>query len=258
MDRVERQFYPNGTLKEEIHYRDGKKHGVWRTWHPNGAPDLELSFENGEFADGIARIWDQAGWLRSEESLQNGRALGRMTIYNEDGSIFHRHYMLENGVVSRAAYDKACKTRPELPKYTDPDPPKERRTSARQMTKSAPDPGAHEADRAFVRKMLEKPHAEALSWLKEGSEGSMRTLGEMGRAPSERLVSKLYKLGAVKVLAAEIDPGDNGQSTDHLLVELPQDPKARAKLFKFESQHAESEGFDPTPDIGQEYIYFKL
>ena len=33
---------------------------------------------------------------------------------------------------------------------------------------------------------------------------------------------------------------------------------ARERLFEFEAQHADSEGFDPDPDRGQAYIFLKL
>jgi hypothetical protein len=36
MEHIERKFYPDGTLREEIHYKNNKEHGHWRVWHPNG------------------------------------------------------------------------------------------------------------------------------------------------------------------------------------------------------------------------------
>jgi hypothetical protein len=117
-----------------------------------------------------------------------------------------------------------------------------------------------EHTRAFIDRMLASRNADAREWLRGAPEGNNRTLGEMGSDLASEFVERLYKLGASKVLAVEIEdiPGTADQTTNHLLVELPQNPEARASLFEFENQHAEVEGFDGEVDLGQQYLYLKL
>ena len=110
----------------------------------------------------------------------------------------------------------------------------------------------------LVREFLASNKAEALAWLRAGSDTSFRNLGEMEADDSVAFVQRLYDLGAEKVLAVEIDEDSDGANTGHLLVQLPADDAARERLFAFERDHAESHGFDATPDEGQEYLYLKL
>lgn len=110
----------------------------------------------------------------------------------------------------------------------------------------------------FIKQFLASNKAEALEWLRAGSDQSFRNLGEMEADESLEFVQRLYDLGAEKVLAVKIDEYPEGANTGHLLVQLPADDAARERLFAFERNHAESHGFDGTPDEGQEYVYLKL
>lgn len=86
----------------------------------------------------------------------------------------------------------------------------------------------------------------------------MRLPWEMEPVESVQFIQRLYDLGAEEVLAVDIDEYPDGANTGHLLIQLPSGGAVRERLFKFERKHAESHGFDGTPDEGQEYIYFKL
>jgi len=114
-------------------------------------------------------------------------------------------------------------------------------------------------DEQFVERMLASDRAEARQWL-GAAPGAVRYLGELEPDASLELVERLYELGAAEVLAVEIErePGSEDQTTNHLLVRLPLNLAARARLFAFENEHAESEGFDGEADRGQEYLYLKL
>jgi hypothetical protein len=274
MDRVERSYYPDGHLKEEIHFRDGKEHGPWRLWHPNGQLAEEYWFENGLYGTSISRTWDENGMLRSEAPTVNGRQVGRFTVFTENGSILIRKYFLEDGEVSREEYEAACDTRPELHRYTD-EPPlkgprktpqkKEPSSKARQHTARSnerrPDVSGVEAnERAFVEDLLSGKTSEALAWLLEGRDGAKRGLGEMGAAMSREFVEKWYEIGAVGAWAVQIEvsPFDGDETTNHLLVELPQEQRKREKLFELEREHARSQGLDGEPDRGQRFLYLGL
>jgi hypothetical protein len=87
---------------------------------------------------------------------------------------------------------------------------------------------------------------EARAWL-SGGEG--RNLGEHDSKESIQIVESLYRRGAREVIAV----GGTDESTDILIVVLPDDENARAQVFDF--QNAYDSEFDPTPDEGQKYMF---
>ena len=111
--------------------------------------------------------------------------------------------------------------------------------------------------------MTRKPDAaEALAWLREAKSPDDRTItGGDGKgwkgARATAVVQKLYELGAVTITAVEIYgrvEGAKRQDTSSLIIELPKDSAKRARLFKWEAKFARKEGWDPTPDWGQDYL----
>jgi hypothetical protein len=116
-----------------------------------------------------------------------------------------------------------------------------------------------DSHRKFVSKLLASPKAEALSWLKGGSDKSFRNLGEMDATEqSIAFVERIYALGARNVLAVKIVKWGAGENSGDLLVELPRDRFIRSELFAFEEQFAQSVGLDGSSDHGQLYLYLKL
>jgi hypothetical protein len=124
-----------------------------------------------------------------------------------------------------------------------------------------PDAGKR-ADRLCRDLIAHKDNVEALSWLEQSRPGNERTLGEQDPASSLAIVRNLYDSGAQKVQAVGLErvPGV-GETSNILCAELPEDKTKREKLFKIEARTASAEGFDPTPDQGQTYLFlfkFKL
>lgn len=76
MDRVERTFYPDGTLHKEIHYRGDTKHGASRSWHPNGVLAEEYWFDDDPNGKWIDRTWYESGILKSEMSFVMAAKVG--------------------------------------------------------------------------------------------------------------------------------------------------------------------------------------
>jgi 5,10-methylene-tetrahydrofolate dehydrogenase/methenyl tetrahydrofolate cyclohydrolase len=112
---------------------------------------------------------------------------------------------------------------------------------------------------SLVKELLSGNPAEALEWLRGGSPTSRRSLGEKQKTEdSIAFVQQLYDLGAEQVLAVEINEYNRGQNTSQLLVQLPYDDEARARLFAFERNLVEPRGFDGMADEGQEYLYLEL
>lgn len=110
----------------------------------------------------------------------------------------------------------------------------------------------------LLARFLAGDNAEAMEWLRGGSDGAFRTLSEMTPAESVEFVRRLYELGADQVLAVEIDVYAEEANTGHLLVKLPADGGARDRLFAFERLQSASQGFDAEADRGQDYLYLKL
>lgn len=109
----------------------------------------------------------------------------------------------------------------------------------------------------FVREMLSSKKAEALSWLRASGPTSVRNLGELDTTDASiAFVETIYNLGAVEVLAVQIEEYPEGQSTSYLMARLPSDQRDR--LFAFEREHAESHGFDGTEDDGQEWLFIDV
>jgi hypothetical protein len=127
----------------------------------------------------------------------------------------------------------------------------------------SPAPGSGRSQDAFCRDLLQKKsHREALSWVSESSEGNIRTIGEQTPKESLAIVKRLYEQGAKQVWAVDLEVYPNeGQSTNTLIVELPEQAELRKQLFHLEGRVAASEGFDPVSDNGQHYLFlykFKL
>ncbi|MDR3401246.1 MAG: hypothetical protein P4L99_02015 [Chthoniobacter sp.] len=113
---------------------------------------------------------------------------------------------------------------------------------------------------AFSQSLLSDSESaqEALDWLRAG--GKRCTLGEMAStAVSVRLVNTVYRAGAVKVWAVEIDRSPNGrENTGRLVIELPQEASARAQVLKWASRKSSAQGFGGIEDGGQRYVFVML
>lgn len=110
-----------------------------------------------------------------------------------------------------------------------------------------------------IKKVMERgKSAEALAWAHEADgTDELRTIHELNNELSLQIIKDLYDLGAVKVTAAEIDSDpDFGETTNVLIVELPEDAAARRQLFQYESKHSGGLGFVGTADKGQKYLFF--
>ena len=113
---------------------------------------------------------------------------------------------------------------------------------------------------AFCLRLINRGHTgEARKWLTERKNGEVRTLGELESADeSLALVEELYAAGAQKVMAVEIDITNAGQNTGKLVIELHPEAKWRKRCFEIQGTIARKQGYDPTPDVGQKYLFIML
>ena len=110
-------------------------------------------------------------------------------------------------------------------------------------------------DSVVVKKLIRKRgNAEALSWLQTSGANVHRGISEMSNAESIAFVKRIYRWGAATVIAADIKINSPYESTDALLVALPEDGSTRATVFEKINEDAAQRGWDPHADTGQSHL----
>lgn len=69
------KYYPNNNLQQKVGFLNGKKVGVARVWHSNGALKLQSNYNDNTLIGSYKSWWDN-GNLASESSYQNGKIEG--------------------------------------------------------------------------------------------------------------------------------------------------------------------------------------
>ena len=116
-------------------------------------------------------------------------------------------------------------------------------------------PGSEEQDAYYEQMMSVGKSAEALAWAREATDEDRRTIDEYENDRTLEIIEEIYQRGAAKVTAVEIDvdPGI-GETTDILIVTLPEDPSQRAEVLKCRSLLPQWTGIGGTADRGQKYL----
>lgn len=113
---------------------------------------------------------------------------------------------------------------------------------------------ADDEDEIVSELLKRKDKIEAIKWLTSAPAGVHRNVGEMTNEESVAYVRNLYKLGAREVAAVKLSTNRKYESTDTLILTLPNDPSARAMIFESETERVEEMGYDEEPDMGQRYL----
>jgi hypothetical protein len=213
----------------------------------------------------IMTRFDAEGRVASESHAYGMLDIG-ITIDFHEGVKTGEMYFVKKRLVSRKRYEKA------RTEYADMPPPdtaledfgaevmKDAQAERRQRTKAAkehiPDPDAAAKSDAFCQSMLAAgKQDDAKTWI----ESKDHTLGEYSHVKSRNLLNKLIRVGATRVYACDIDSyDDNQENTGHLVVELPDDSKARKSVLREIDRLASLQGFEGDFDNGQRYAYIKL
>lgn len=116
---------------------------------------------------------------------------------------------------------------------------------------NSPDSVVKRIDKHGDEIMASSAKAEAREWMKQPK----HVLFKADPKQVAQFVEDFYQAGAVQVLVAEIEEHDGIQIADSLLVVLPTDPAARAKIFTVESRADAAFQDDPVPEKGQKYLY---
>lgn len=113
------------------------------------------------------------------------------------------------------------------------------------------------SDNEHLEELLHRGKSvEALKWANEvQGEKPYRTVFEYDNAESLKIIKDLYEMGAEVVTAIDIESDPKyGETTNMLIVSLPNDPKARQNIFAFAATQARRSGFGPTADRGQKLL----
>jgi antitoxin component YwqK of YwqJK toxin-antitoxin module len=79
--------YPNGKLKFEHEFKDGKKNGIAKDWYENGQLLGEMLFKNGN-EEGLFKLFDENGDVFNEINYKNGRQDGLQRLWH-NGNLIH-------------------------------------------------------------------------------------------------------------------------------------------------------------------------
>ena len=66
--------YPDGELKEEGAWKDGKIDGLWKGWDENGQLKWERNYKDGK-RDGLWKRWYEDGQIEYEENYKDGNRI---------------------------------------------------------------------------------------------------------------------------------------------------------------------------------------
>ncbi|MEI6437022.1 MAG: hypothetical protein WCP32_19530, partial [Bacteroidota bacterium] len=82
-----KDYYPDGSLKAEGNYDNGKQIGLWKYYHPNGKIEQTGKFNKQGKLDGNWKWYFDNSELLKEENYRNGLRDGLSTEYDETGKL---------------------------------------------------------------------------------------------------------------------------------------------------------------------------
>jgi hypothetical protein len=245
-EEIERTFYRNGRVFQEVPFQGGKINGLIHEWHRNGVLAKEVPMKDGlrhgvckqwndkgellgtfemNMGTGISKQWFPNGRLEFEASIVNESFTGRLRRWDEDGQLVQETFFLNNKTVPKTEYDRARHTDPSLPAY-----PEETGKARPVLAAGSNRRRGHER---LIARLLSTRTANALKWLETSTANSTKNLGELSNAKSIALVTAFQNAGAVDVLAVDIDEDRKGnQHADKLVIVLPTDQKQRQAIRK--------------------------
>jgi len=99
-------FYPNGTVKKEVTYKNGKMDGVYRTYYEDGTLHLEKYFKDG-LLHGVFKAYDEFGTPYFEITYQDGIKHGIENGYYKNGVMEYQEVYQNGTRVSRKTFDES-------------------------------------------------------------------------------------------------------------------------------------------------------
>lgn len=102
-----KQFHPNGAIKEIRYFENGKKQGEYTGWWERGSKKFIFHFEDDEYS-GTCYEWDENGQLAHEANYINGHEEGLQRAWYANGKI-KSNYIIVNGRRFGLLGTKNCK-----------------------------------------------------------------------------------------------------------------------------------------------------
>jgi len=109
-----------------------------------------------------------------------------------------------------------------------------------------------------VPKAAESKEAEALEWINKETTFNLAANRFGSKKEAGEFIEKLYAIGAVKVVARDIEKSGEGEWSDGLAVSLPKDRGLREKILKIYNEELQREfpGEKEEKDTGQLELFF--
>jgi len=91
----EKEWYDNGMLKLQTYYKNGKKNGEEKEWYDNGMLKLQTYYKDSEI-DGLYKVWYKNGKLKENIMYDNGAMTGEYTEWFENSNKKNNTFYKDN------------------------------------------------------------------------------------------------------------------------------------------------------------------
>lgn len=91
-------YWPDGKLKSELHYTDGKLDGVCRWYYSNGKPEMEVTYSMNVL-NGESTRWHENGNLEEKSCYKDNKYDGVVEEYNVFG-VLTKKSTFKDGVLN--------------------------------------------------------------------------------------------------------------------------------------------------------------
>jgi len=98
-------YYPNGVVKNEIHYKAGQKNGITKWFYENGNLYRLTTYKNAK-KDGVRKKYYEDGKLKSEVMFKDGNPLPGLKEYKKDGTFYTNLPKIHFREINRLAYER--------------------------------------------------------------------------------------------------------------------------------------------------------
>ncbi|MGK0187456.1 MAG: hypothetical protein ACI9R3_003244 [Verrucomicrobiales bacterium] len=102
-------YFPNGSIRQDIQFADGKYHGQFQEFSDQGWVEHESSYEEGRMHGKLRRFYEN-GLKQAEASYYHGRIHGRAQEFHPNGTVkLKMDYAYGNPISSLQEFDESGK-----------------------------------------------------------------------------------------------------------------------------------------------------
>ena len=94
-DGLVKEFFFDGAVREEVHYKNGKKEGVSKLYNNKGVVRGEFNFKHGR-QEGLSKTYHPTGELFKEITFKKGKLDGVNREYAKDGTLLFEAYFKDD------------------------------------------------------------------------------------------------------------------------------------------------------------------